>query len=260
MTIVKTMLQIVATVTLLSILVQADNNSTKEVQDMSDPLAVYTQAGFGISNRGINLKVGQAYDTGNPITMGMNILEIKGIAGDTLGWEDDSSDSIDSFRFRNFSVDLTNGRGSQLDVSYNLHSEAGSISYSFLQALPKFGSLNLYPLAGVGIAFANNALQDDGTIASGYSVPGTLAVVGMYAKYAITEQIWVNYNPIWSTGLSGSDLFMDHGFGGEDSILAHEFILSYQINPRMNVKYFANWTEYVDFGDGDHRIELNYQF
>ena len=129
-----------------------------------------------------------------------------------------------------------------------------------LQALPKFGNFNLYPLAGIGIAFANNALQDDGTIASGYSVPGTLAVVGMYAKYTINDQIWINYNPVWSTGLSGSDLFMNHGFGGEDSILAHEFALSYQINPRMNVRYFANWTEYVDFADGDHRIEVNYQF
>jgi hypothetical protein len=259
---IKTALKVVTTITLMPAVIYADSNTTDDVQDMSDPLAVYTQAGFGITNKGINIKVGQAYDTGNPETMGMNIIEIKGIAGETLGWEDDgvASDSVDSLRFRNFSVNLTNGRGTQIDVSYNLHSESGSATYSMLQALPKFGNLSLYPLAGIGIAFANNALQDDGTIASGYSVPGTLAVVGMYAKYAINDQIWINYNPVWSTGLSGSDLFMDHGFGGEDSILAHEFALSYQINPRMNVRYFANWSEYVDFGDGDHRLELNYQF
>jgi hypothetical protein len=82
----------------------------------------------------------------------------------------------------------------------------------------------------------------------------------MYGKYAINDQIWINYNPVWSTGLSGSDLYMDHGFAGHDSVLAHEFALSYQINPRMNVRYFANWTEYVDFADGDHRLEVNYQF
>lgn len=28
----------------------------KEVQDMSDPLAVYTQAGMGVTNKGINLR------------------------------------------------------------------------------------------------------------------------------------------------------------------------------------------------------------
>lgn len=259
---IKKTLQAITGITLLSVISYADNNTSKEVQDMSDPLAVYTQAGIGVSNKGINVKIGQSYDTGNPITMGMNVIEIKGIVGETLGWDDDTvtSNSVDSVRFRNFSVDITNGRGTQLDIDYNLHSEAGTVSYSFLQALPAFGKLNIYPLAGLGFAFANNALQDDGTVASGYSFPGTLAVVGMYTKYAVSDKIWVNYNPIWSTGLSGSNLFMDHGFGGDSSVLTHEFALSYQINPRMNLRYFANWTEYVDFSDGDHRLEFNYQF
>ncbi len=68
----------------------AENNSTQdeELQDMSDPLAVFTQGGISITNRGINLKIGKTYDTGNPNTAAMNILEIKGIYSDTLGWED----------------------------------------------------------------------------------------------------------------------------------------------------------------------------
>ncbi|TOD47751.1 hypothetical protein CGJ69_01150, partial [Vibrio parahaemolyticus] len=49
-------------------------------------------------------------------------------------------------------------------------------------------------------------------------------------------------------------------YAGEDNILTHEFALSYQINPRANIRYFANWNEHVNFGDGDHRIEFNYQF
>lgn len=259
----KFILRVILPLPLLNLYAIADSNTTgEELQDMSDPLAVYTQGGFGITNKGLNIKIGQTYDTGDPVTMAMNIIEIKGFLGESLGWKDDDilSNSVDSFRFRNFSLDTTNGRGSQIDVNYNLHSEAGTLTYSMIQALPKWGGLNLYPLAGLGIAFANNALQDDGTIASGYSIPGTLAVVGMYAKYAINDKIWLNYNPTWSTGLSGSDIFKDHGFGGESSILLHEAIMSYQINPRLNVRYFANWSEYVDISNGDHRIELNYQF
>ena len=57
---------------------------------MSDPLAVYTQVGVGATNKGINLKVGQAYDTGIATTAGMNVMEVKGIYGDALGWESDS--------------------------------------------------------------------------------------------------------------------------------------------------------------------------
>lgn len=36
---------------------------TQDVQDMSDPLSVYTQAGLGYTDKGLNLKIGQAYDT-----------------------------------------------------------------------------------------------------------------------------------------------------------------------------------------------------
>jgi hypothetical protein len=51
----------------------------KAVQDMSDPLAVYTQVGIGATNKGLNLKIGQAYDTGIATTAGMNVIEVKGI-------------------------------------------------------------------------------------------------------------------------------------------------------------------------------------
>ncbi|TOA32346.1 hypothetical protein CGK30_16335, partial [Vibrio parahaemolyticus] len=60
--------------------------------------------------------------------------------------------------------------------------------------------------------------------------------------------------------LSGSSQYKDAYYAGEDNILTHEFALSYQINPRANIRYFANWNEHVNFGDGDHRIEFNYQF
>nr|WP_305415718.1 hypothetical protein [Photobacterium leiognathi] len=35
--------------------------ASSEVQDMSDPLAVYTQGGVGMSNNGLNLKMGKSY-------------------------------------------------------------------------------------------------------------------------------------------------------------------------------------------------------
>lgn len=247
---------------LLSASVMAESNTSEDegLADMSDPLAVFTMAGFGITNRGINLKIAKSYDTGDENQLGMNLIEVKGIYGDTLGWENDVNDSIDSLRVRNLTVNPNTGQGAQIDMSYDLNSEAGSISYSMLQALPTMGRFNFYPLAGAGIAFANNALQDDGSIASGYSFPGTFATVGVYGKFTITDKVWLNYNPIWNTSLSGSDLFKDHGFEGHSSVLMHEFIVSYQLNPRSNIRYFANWSEHTDFKDGDHRIEYNYQF
>ncbi|MDF2153546.1 hypothetical protein [Vibrio sp. CAU 1672] len=233
-----------------------------EVQDMSDPLAIYTQVGGGITDKGLNFKMGKTYDTGKDNVAGMNVLEIKGMGGEALGWHDDENrrnDSIDSFRLRNFTANLTNGRGAQVDLSYDLNNESGSASYSFIQALPKFGPVQFFPLAGAGVAFGNNVVGDDGQIVSGYSVPGTFALVGTYTKLDLTDRIWLNYNPMYMTTLSGSETYKDYGFENSDSVLAHEFAVSYQISPRFNVRYFANWTENTDFADGDHRIEFNYQ-
>lgn len=239
----------------------------EKLQDMSDPLAVYTQAGAGVSNRGINIKVGKSYDPKVPDTMAMNVLEIKGIYGDTFGWDEgvNIDNSVDSIRFRNFKVDLTTGRGTQIDVNFgfdktNIAEQAGDISYSLMQALPKMSIFSLYPLAGVGAAFGNNVVEDDNTIDSGYSVYGTFVLVGMFSKIAITDKVWLNYNPFYLSTLSGSNNYKDNAYGiGNDSILLHEFAASYQINPRLNIRYFANWNENVNFSDGDHRLEFNYQ-
>ena len=240
----------------------AESNTTEELKDMSDPLAVYTRGGVGITNRGLNIKIGIQKNTDDDNKNVMNVFEIKGIAGKEIGWDGpyERSNSVDSLRYRNFSLDKTNARGTQIDVTYDLHSESGVVSYSLLQGLPRWKNFNLYPLAGVGLAYANNALQDDGSIQSGLSVPGALAVIGMYGKFTVTDKIWLNYNPFWTVGLVGSDIFMDHGFAGGSSVLTHEATASYKLTPRSNVRYFANWSENIDFADGGHRIEYNYQF
>lgn len=247
---------------ILSTLVMAEDSAAPDdvMEDMSDPLAVFSMAGFGITDKGINVKLALSYDTGVDDKLGMNLIEIKGIYGDTLGWDDNSNNSIDSIRIRNLTVNPNTGLGAQIDMSYNLNGEAGTFSYSALQALPQMWRFNLFPLAGIGAAFANNVNEYDSTATSGYSVPGTFATVGMYTKFTVTDQIWLNYNPIWNTSLSGSDLFKDHGFENHSSVLMHEFIVSYQIDPRSNIRYFSNWSEHTSFKDGDQRIEYNYQF
>ena len=242
--------------------ISAETNTTESLEDMSDPLAVYTRGAIGFTNKGMNIKMGIEYDSGDANKNVMNVLEIKGFAGETIGWDGPykRSNSVDSLRFRNFSLDKTNGRGTQIDITYNLHSESGVASYSFLQGFPKWHNFNFYPLLGVGFSYGNNVLQDDGSTQSGLSIPGALAVVGLYGKYTVTDNIWINYNPFWSVGLIGSDLFMDHGFEGHSSVLTHETALSYKLSTRSNIRYFSNWSEHTSFEDGTHRLEYNYQF
>ncbi len=241
----------------------------EQLQDMSDPLAVFTQAGVGITDKGINFKVGQTYDTGNPETAAMHVVELKGIGGDMIGIRDQDDfstvdDSIDSFRYRNFSANMKNGSGAQIDINYTADTDSLTGSYSILQALPKMGMFQFFPLAGLGLDVRNRQIINETTGATsndGYHIEGAFALVGMYAKITLTDNIWINYNPMYMTALSGSDNFEENAYGaGNSDILTHEFAISYQINTRTNVRYFANWNENVDFADGDHRIEVNYQF
>lgn len=256
----------------------ANSESEEELQDMSDPMAIFTQAGFGFSNKGVNFKYGATYETGIANTAGMKLLEVKGAGGEWLGWSGTSSrdNSIDSVRFRDFQVSFETGRGRMIDLDYSFNETplgytSGSASYNFIQALPSLGPVQLFPLAGVGLSIANNydyttPGESERDVRDGISVPGMFGAVGMYSVIRMNDKVWFNYNPIWMTTIAGSDKYVDHGFYGgagslgENSILLHEVAASYQINPRLNVRYFANWTEHADFIDGDHRIEFNYQF
>ena len=263
-----------ASLSLMSTCVLAEENSEsstekpiKKLEDMSDPLAVYTRVGAGTTNVGVNLKVGIDYNTGKDSTKAMHVLEIKGALGRTLGWGDDDlrDNSIDNFRYRNFVLNKTNGRGTQIDVNYvfdetYLAKQSGDISYSLIQGFNPVGQLNLYPLIGGGLAFGKDSLEDDGKIDSGYSINGAFIVAGMYAKYAVNKKVWVNYNPLWVTTISGSDVYKDNAYGqGNSSILTHEVAVGYQISPRINIRYYGNWHEYNSFSDGIHKIEFNYQ-
>ncbi|WP_105201251.1 MULTISPECIES: hypothetical protein [unclassified Pseudoalteromonas] len=239
----------------------------QDVADMSDPLAIYTQVGGGATDKGLNFKLGKAYDTGDDATAAQFVVEAKGLLGDTLGWRSErhTTESLDSLRFRNFAVTLKSLRATQLDVNYNFRAnlvadESADISYSIIQALPPKGAFNFYPLAGVGASVGKDERQSDGSVDDGYSLMGGYGLIGMYAKVNLSDKIWLNYNPFWLTTLTGSSTYKDNYYGlNESSILTHEFAASYQITPRMNVRYFANWNENVDIFDGDHRIEFNYQ-
>lgn len=237
------------------------------LQDMSDPLAVYSMAGIGYTDRGLNLKLGQSYDTGNSEVMAMNVLEIKGFAGETFGFSQtvDPDNSIDYIRFRNFNVNTTSGLGKQIDLNIDVERENLNLSYSLIQALPKWGTLQLYPLAGIGASIQNNAIDrienDDPVIDNGFSTEGIYTVIGMYTKLEVTDEIWLNYNPMYISTLSGSDYYKENAFGVDNSnMLLHEVSVGYQVNPKANVRYFANFSDEVNFKDGEHRIEVNYQF
>ncbi|USD67247.1 hypothetical protein [Vibrio sp. SCSIO 43136] len=239
----------------------------QELADMSDPMAVFTSVGAGYTDKGLNLKYTQAFDSGNPTQMALRAIEVKGIGGDAIGWSEDATDSVSELRFRDFRVDMANGRGGQVDLNWNIEAQQGTASYSLMQALPKIGPVQFFPLAGVGFAVGEELSLEgshgEAELRDRIDMHGTFYIAGMYAKLEITDKIWLNYNPMYMGTMSGSDAFKNSYFLGDDTVLNHEFIASYQVNPRLNFRYFANWNnsdqKSGSFDKGDHRIEFNYQ-
>ncbi|OEC42915.1 hypothetical protein A9G06_04790 [Aeromonas sp. DNP9] len=245
-----------------------DNSAS--LQDMSDPLAVYSQWGSGISDDGLNLKFGNQYDSGSQNKRAMNIIEAKGVMGEGLGWSDHQNrdNSLDSLRLRNFTINTESGLGTQLDIIYNfdesyLAEQNASVSYSLIKALPAWGPLQLYPLAGIGANISMNQYIDSNRkqIDAGYTIPGTFYLVGMYSKLTLNEKWWLNYNPMFASTLSGSEFYKENAFGdGESAALYHEVALSYQYSGRLNFRTFINWNNIAGIEEAAYRLEFNYQF
>jgi hypothetical protein len=210
-----------------------------ESADMSNPLAVFNVVGASYGTQGANLKVGIAYDTEDENTMAMHIVEIK--------------DNAENIRYRHFGVDTTTGRGLMVDVGWDTELKQGSAALQVMQALPKFGPFQLFPVIGGGMGIAEGIWNEPGyEEVVGYTMPGGFLNAGMYAKMDITDKLWLNYNPMYTHGMSGL-------LTGE-SAFNNEFIASYKTTENTTVRAFYNVASGKSFTDGDARVEFNYAF
>lgn len=232
------------------------SQSSEALQDMSDPMAVFSQFGAGYGDKGINLMFGHAYDTGIANKKAMHIFEAKGIGGEALGWRDDNNNSVSELRYRHFEASTVTGTGTNIDLHYNLDSGVGTGTYGIIQALPKAGRFQAYPMLAVGTTIIDLNKTDhrldteNGTI-GGHHLLGFYGLAGMYSRYSVTDNIWLNYNPMSLFGATGE-------LSGE-SLLLHEAAISYQLTTRANIRYFANWSDDIRYANGDHRLMFTYQ-
>jgi hypothetical protein len=214
-----------------------------EPVDLSDPMAVYTSVGGSYGTEGANLKMGLAYDTGNDATIGMHIIEVKNMI-------DDDSDL--SLRYRHFGVDLTNGRGTQIDVNHNAEEGVGTASYGIMQMLPVTSNFAIYPVLAAGIQYDINSDKAHDPNDGGLSVPGAFVSLTAYSKFTINENWWLNYNPTFLYGVAGQ-------LNGED-VLVHEFAISRKVGVDKSVRLYHNLGNNDNFKEGETRLEFNMAF
>jgi len=235
-----------------------------EVQDMSDPLAVFTQLGASYGTNGINLKLGKTLDTKSATDMSMILVEVKGLYGEHMKNEGSSAlhpeaanDGISELRFRKFDVDMTNGRGLSMDFIHNFDTNSGTASLGMIQALPKIGIWQAFPIIAAGVEYNDGSQRSETNESSGLHSDFVFASFTLYNKFQITETIWANYNPVYSQAIFGDDHYTDNLKGSNG--LSHEFALSWQMTPKQNFRLWYNASQ-NQFEDGDFRLEYNQQF
>lgn len=250
-----------ASIATISQAIAADDTET---QDMSDPLAVYTQLGASYGTNGINLKLGKTLDTGSATDMSMFLFEVKGIYGEHMKHQGSSSltpesanNGISELRFRKFDVDMTNGRGISMDVIHNFDTNSGTASLGMIQALPKVGIWQAFPIIAAGVEYNDGSKHSATNEASGLHSDFVFASFTLYNKFQLTDTIWANYNPIYTQAVFG-DVHYTENLKGSNG-LTHEFILSWQMTPTQNFRLWYNASQ-NQFADGDFRLEYNQQF
>ena len=102
-------------------ILSADDGDTKELKGMSDPLAVYTRGGAGVTSRGLNIKVGIQTKGGDSDKSIMNVFEVKGFAGDAIGWDGPyvRSNSVDSLRYRKIVTSTAETQGKYANTDHS---------------------------------------------------------------------------------------------------------------------------------------------
>ncbi|MCL1094679.1 hypothetical protein [Shewanella kaireitica] len=228
--------------------------------------------GIGFDNYGAKVKV--QYNSESADSISKSIIEIKGVAGDSLGWVDKdqgiADNSIDSVRIRMFNNDKGSGLGSYFDANYDVNSQAldASANASWLYQNDR---IKIVPYIGLGLTIENgyigavpNPETGEMTPAAGYvegyTLPGAYAEVGVYAEVQLVDKLTFMYNPEWRSSIGGKDSYVDTYYNGESNIFHNELRLTYQINKHFDIQYSSEWNAEQGYSDAVRGIEFNYYF
>ncbi|WP_051303040.1 hypothetical protein [Psychromonas aquimarina] len=230
---------IVAGCTLFTSIAYADNAQPEEVADMSDPTAVYSSAGIGYSNKGANIKFGLQLPSKAENSAHMITVDVK--------------EGGDIIRGRYFNVNLKTGFAGSIDANYDTNTETAHVSFGALQTIPLSEKLTIYPGLYAGVMIGDDV--DEFGKVNGVSISAMTATAQMYSKYNITDKLWINLNPAYTTSL----------YGVETGVFDLETAVSYQITPRFNARLFHNNNMKVgnyneELYESITRLEFNYAF
>jgi len=235
--------------------------------DMSDPTDVYTTLGLAYGDAGLDFK-GMLMLSSTENMLNEHVEKINPLTGDEV--------STRSYRLRWGTINTQNGLGWSIDAINAEHPFFGNttvIQTGPNMTIPVGDSFLIWPIVYVGGVLVENnddELRDVGYPISpefpvssegvGIDIASGIVTGMIYARYAITDQLWALGSYSYTTDISGkswSDKVEDGGL--EMASSKYDLTIGYQFTDRQNVTLIYRGDD-SDATDDSFAVGYNYAF
>lgn len=243
--------------------------------DMSDPTDVYTTLGLSYGNAGLDFKGMLMLSSTETQKTGL-IFEAKNMLDEDSYMSPDPYNagalkevSSRSYRLRWGTINTQNGLGWSIDAVNAEHPFFGDMTVVQTGpnvTIPIGDSFLIWPIAYVGgvIVENNNAsyltTPDSNFTSEGINIASAIVTGMVYARYAITDQLWALGSYSYTTDIQGkswSDNLEDGGLQMANA--KYDLTIGYQFTPRQNVTLIYRGDDGAD-SDDSYAVGYNYAF
>ncbi len=210
-----------------------ESESASDDIDMSDPMAIYTNAGLSFGTGGIDMKLGLQIPSDGGFS-NMIILEGKG------AFRKGESEEFASYRGRYFAGQQEGSLRFAVDVNYNAEADVALYNTGVFYTQPISSNLTIYP--GMMVGKATNG----GTVAPGTEESTTIMTAMFYSRYTLSDKTWLTVNPTYT---HYREEFGDVGRNN----FSMEMGIGYQLNKKTNVRLWGGT-------DNEMKLQINRAF
>ena len=264
----------IITLAILTSMSSAMANATEEKADidMSDPTDVYTTLGLAYGDAGLDFKGMLMLSSTDTQKTGV-IFEAKNMLDEDSYMTPDMFNngalkevSSRSYRLRWGTINTQNGLGWSVDAINAEHPFFGDMTV--IQTgpnvtIPIGDSFLIWPIAYVGGVLIENNSTDLGlpdVTSEGINIASAIVTGMVYARYAITDQLWALGSYSYTTDIQGkswSDPVLKGGLEMANS--KYDLTIGYQFTDRQNVTLIYRGDD-SDATDDSFAVGYNYAF
>lgn len=259
----------IMTLAVLTFMSPAIAAETSAQLDMSDPTDVYTTLGLAYGTAGLDFK--------GMLMLSSTETQKTGVIFEAKNMLNEDADAINpltrdevsarSYRLRWGTINTENGLGWSIDAVNAEHPFFGNMTVVQTgpnMTIPVGDSFYIWPIVYVGGVLVENNSEhfpmDNSMSSDGIDIASAVITGMVYARYAITDQLWALGSYSYTTDIQGKSWSDNIADGGLQMAKAkYDLTLGYQFTDRQNVTLIYRGDD-GDSSDDSIAVGYNYAF